>query len=165
MADGTVRVGVEAGAGLVGRFGEAFVLVAPHTAADDVLADELLDLVETATSEAGGPGAAIAARLAVWISGRTPVDHSAFGLVAPVDDDVVVFLRGAVWAEVGGWGATRRLSGRQALTWVDQVVPLPFGRVAIGSEAEGSVRVRRRSDLRSGVVPARAFVLTPSGGS
>ncbi len=165
MADATVRVGVEAGAGLVGRFGEAVVLVAPDTAADDVLTDELLDLVETVTSEAGHPGAAIAAGLAAWISGRTPADNSAFGLVVPVDDGVVVFLRGAVWAEVVGSEATRRLSGRQALTWVDQVVPLPFDRVAIGSEAEGSVRAHPRSDLRSGVVPARGFVLTPSGRS
>ena len=165
MGDGTVRVGVDAGAGLVGRFREAVVLVAPDTAADDVQTGDLLDLVETVASEAGHPGAAIAARLAVWISGRTPVDHCAFGLVAPVDDGVVVFLRGAVWAEVVSSGATRRLSGRQALTWVDQVVPLPFERVAIGSEAEGSVRVHPRSDLRSGVVPARGFVLTPFGGS
>jgi hypothetical protein len=165
MGDGTARIGVEAGAGLVGRFGEAVVLVAPETAADDVPTAELLDLVEAAASEAGRPGAAIAARLAGWVSGRTPVDESAFGLVAPVEDGVVVFLRGAVWAEVVGSGTTRRLSGRQALTWVDQVVPLPFEQVAIGSEGEGPVRVHPRSDLRSGVVPARGFVLTPSGGS
>jgi hypothetical protein len=165
MGDGTARVGVEAGAGLVGRFGEAVVLIAPDTAADDVPTEELLDLVEAAASEGGHPGAAIAARLAGWLSGRTPVDDSAFGLVAPVEDGVVVFLRGAVWAEVVGSGATRRFSGRQALTWVDQVVPLPFELVAIGSEAEGPVRVHPRSDLRSGVVPARGVVLTPSGGS
>jgi hypothetical protein len=165
MGDERVRVGVEAGAGLVARFGEAVVLVAPDTAADDVPTEELLHLVETATSGAGQPGAAIAAGLAAWISGRTSADSSEFGLVAPVDDGVVVFLRGAVWAEVVDSGATRRLSGRQALTWVDQVVTLPFDRVAIGSEAEGPVRVHPRSDLRSGVVPARGFVLTPSGGS
>ena len=165
MGDGTARVGVDAGAGLVGRFGEAVVLVAPDAAADDAPTGDLLDLVETAASEAGHPGAAIAARLAVWVSGRTPVDHCAFGLVAPVEDGVVVFLRGAVWAEVVGSGTTRRLSGRQALTWVDQVVPLPFERVTIGGEAQGSVRVHPRSDLRSGVVPGRGFVLTPSGGS
>jgi hypothetical protein len=165
MGDGTARIGVEAGAGLVGRFGEAVVLVAPETAADDVPTAELLDLVEAAASGAGRPGAAIAARLAGWVSGRTPVNESAFGLVAPVEDGVVVFLRGAVWAEVVGSGTTRRLSGRQALTWVDQVVPLPFEQVTIGSEGEGPVRVHPRSDLRSGVVPARGFVLTPSGGS
>src|SRR5918998_3106467 len=86
MGDGTARIGVEAGAGLVGRFGEAVVLVAPETAADDVPTAELLDLVEAAASEAGRPGAAIAARLAGWVSGRTPSDRAAFGLVAPVAD-------------------------------------------------------------------------------
>ncbi len=165
MGDERVRVGVEAGAGLVARFGEAVVLVAPDTAADDVPTGELLHLVETAASRAGPPGAVVAAGLAAWISGRTPADSSAFGLVAPVDDGVVVFLRGAVWAEVVASGATRQLSGRQALTWVDQVVTLPFDRVSIGSEAEGPVRVHPRSDLRAGVVPARGFVLTSPGGS
>jgi FHA domain-containing protein len=165
MGEGTIQVGVDAGAGLVGRFGDAVVLIAPDTAADDVPTGELLDLVEHATSGTGHPGSAIAARLAGWIGGRPPVDSCAFGLVAPVDDGVVVFLRGAVWAEVTSSGAPRRLSGRQALTWVDQVVPLPFERVTVGSEAEGSVRMHPRSDLRSGVVPARGFVLAPSGGS
>lgn len=165
MGDGTTRVGVEAGAGLVGRFGSAVVLIAPDAAADEVPTGELLDLVRTAAAGTEHPGGAIAARLAAWVGGRTPADGSAFGVVAPVEDGVVVFLRGPVWAEVVDSGTTRRLSGRQALTWVDQVVPLPFERVVIGSAADHAVRVHPRSDLRSGVVPAQGFVLTPSGGS
>ena len=164
MDDGTTRVGIGPGTGLVGRFGGAVVLIAPDAAADEAATGELLDLVRTA-AEAEHPGGAIAARLAAWIGGRTPSDGSAFGVVAPVEDGVVVFLRGPVWAEVVDSGTTRRLSGRQALTWVDQVVPLPFERVAIGSEADRSVEVHPRSDLRSGVVPARGFVLTAPTGS
>lgn len=164
MDDGTTRVGIGPGTGLVGRFGGAVVLIAPDAAADEAATGELLDLVRAA-AEAEHPGGAIAARLAAWVGGRTPSDGSAFGVVAPVEDGVVVFLRGPVWAEVVDSGTTRRLSGRQALTWVDQVVPLPFERVAVGSEADGSVEVHPRSDLRSGVVPARGFVLTAAAGS
>ena len=164
MDDGTSRVGIGPGTGLVGRFGGAVVLIAPDAAADEAATGELLDLVQAA-AEAEHPGGAIAARLAAWVGGRTPSDGSAFGVVAPVEDGVVVFLRGPVWAEVVDSGTTRRLSGRQALTWVDQVVPLPFERVAVGSEADGSVEVHPRSDLRSGVVPARGFVLTAAPGS
>ena len=164
MDDGTTRVGIGPGTGLVGRFGGAVVLIAPDAAADEAATGELLDLVQAAAG-AEHPGRAIAARLAAWIGGRTPSDGSAFGVVAPVEDGVVVFLRGPVWAEVVDSGATRRLSGRQALTWVDQVVPLPVERVTVGSEADQAVKVRPRSDLRSGVVPAQGFVLTAPAGS
>lgn len=163
MGDATTRVGVGAGTGLVGRFGGAVVLIAPDAAADEASTGELLDLVQAAAA-AEHPGGAIAARLAAWVGGRTPADGSAFGVVAPVENGVVVFLRGPVWAEVVDSGATRRLSGRQALTWVDHVVPLPFERVVVGSEADQSVPVHPRSDLRSGVVPAQGFVLTVSAG-
>jgi FHA domain len=163
MGDATTRVGVGAGTGLVGRFGGAVVLIAPDAAADEASTGELLDLVQAAAA-AEHPGGAIAARLAAWVGGRTPADGSAFGVVAPVENGVVVFLRGPVWAEVVDSGATRRLSGRQALTWVDHVVPLPFERVVVGSEADQSVLVHPRSDLRSGVVPAQGFVLTVSAG-
>ncbi len=164
MDDGTTRVGIGPGTGLVGRFGGAVVLIAPDAAADEAATGELLDLVQAA-AEAEHPGGAIAARLAAWVGGRTPSDGSAFGVVAPVENGVVVFLRGPVWAEVVDSGATRRLSGRQALTWVDQVVPLPVARVTVGSEADQAVQVHPRSDLRSGVVPARGFVLTAPAGS
>lgn len=164
MGDGTTRVGIGPGTGLVGRFGGAVVLIAPDAAADEAATGELLDLVQAA-AEAEHPGGAIAARLAAWIGGRTPSDGSAFGVVAPVENGVVVFLRGPVWAEVVDSGATRRLSGRQALTWVDQVVPLPVERVTVGSEADQAVQVHPRSDLRSGVVPAQGFVLTAPAAS
>src|SRR4051794_2950202 len=159
MDDTTSRVGVVAGPGLVGRFGEAVVLVAGD---GDAPAGDLLDLVETAAAESDQPGAAIAARLAGWIGAHPPGDV-AFGLVAPVPDGVVVFLRGPVWAEISGGGETTRLSGTRALTWVDQVVPLPFERVTMCSGPEQPVPVHPRSALVGGVVPAQGFVLTPSG--
>src|SRR4051812_31943001 len=159
MDDTASRVGLVAGPGLVGRFGEAVVLVAGDGGAP---AGDLLDLVETAAAESDQPGAAIAGRLAGWIGTRPPGDL-AFGLVAPVPDGVVVFLRGPVWAEVTGNGGTTRLSGTRALTWVDQVIPLPFERVTMCSGPEQPVPVHPRSALVGGVVPAQGFVLTPAG--
>jgi FHA domain-containing protein len=160
MQNGTARVGVGAGPGLVGRFGDVVILIAGHAAAG---AEELLDLVEDAASHAQLPGAAIAARLAGWVGGRMSDDDTAFGVVAPVPDGVVVFLRGAVRAEVTTSGGTTRFTGTQALTWVDQVVPEPFERLAVGGGGEEPVRVHPRSVLLGGVVPGQGFVLTPTG--
>jgi hypothetical protein len=159
MDDTTSRVGLVAGPGLVGRFGETVLLVAGDGGAP---AGDLLDLVEAAAAESVQPGTAIAVRLAGWIGTQPPGDV-AFGLVAPVPDGVVVFLRGPVWAEVTGGDGTTRLSGTRALTWVDQVVPLPVERVTMCSGPEQPVPVHPRSALVAGVVPAQGFVLTPSG--
>jgi FHA domain-containing protein len=160
MQNGTARVGVEAGPGLVGRFGDVVILIAGDAAAG---AEELLDLVEDAASNVQLPGAAIAARLAGWVGGRMSDDDTAFGVVAPVADGVVVFLRGAVRAEVTTSGEPTRFSGTQALTWVDQIVPWPFERLAVGGGGAEPVRVHPRSALQGGVVPGQGFVLAPSG--
>ena len=102
----------------------------------------------------------IAARLAAWVIGRLAGDALAFGIVVPVRDGVVMFLRGAVWCTVTEGGSTRELSGEQALTWVDQIVPGTFERLAIGTAAGQLVRADPLSDLRDGVVPGQGFVLT-----
>ena len=80
--------------------------------------------------------------------------------MVPVRDGVVMFLRGAVWCTVTEGGSTRELSGEQALTWVDQIVPGTFERLAMGSAAGRPVRADPLSDLRDGVVPGQGFVLT-----
>jgi hypothetical protein len=162
MRDGTARVGVAAGSSLVGRFGNAVVLIVGDAVADvGGPADELLDLVEAAAAEAELSGTVIAARLAGWVGGRLAGDDTAFAVVAPVRDGVVVFLRGAVWAEVTTPESTFELSGTQALTWVDRVVPPSLERLAVGSGADKPVRVHPRSALDGGVVPADGFVFTP----
>ena len=52
------------------------------------------------------------------------------------------------------------LSGEQALTWVDQIVPGTFEQLAIGSAAGWPVRADQLSDLQAGVVPGQGFVLS-----
>ena len=74
-----------------------------------------------------------------------------------------MFLRGAEWCEVTAGGSARQLSGEQAVTWVDQMVPGSFERLAIGSTAGQPVQADPWSDLRDGVVPGQGFVLTRIG--
>ena len=105
----------------------------------------------------------VAARLAGWVIGRMAEDAVAFGMVAPVSDGVVMFLRGPVWCSVTEGGSTRQLSGERALTWVDQIVPSTFDQLAVGT-SEQPVQPDPVSDLRDGVVPGQGFVLTRLGG-
>jgi hypothetical protein len=58
----------------------------------------------------------------------------------------------------------RNLSGEQALTWVDQILPGTFDWLAIGGTDGAAVHVDPISDLRAGVVPGHGFILNGVGG-
>ena len=157
----TTHIGIEPGTGIVGRFGDTAILI-PRRGADgtaDAAAD-LLRISAAVASDAEVPAKMIAARLAAWVIERMSEDDTAFGLVTPVPEGVVMFLRGAVWCTVTEGGAARQLSGQQGLIWVDQIVTGSFDHLAIGSAADQPVRADPLSDLRDGVVPGHGFLLT-----
>jgi pSer/pThr/pTyr-binding forkhead associated (FHA) protein len=163
------HIGIEPGSGLVGRFGDTVILISPGASTastastvgdDDEAINELLVLSAAVAADPDLPASVIAARLASWVISRMTVDATAFGIVVPVRDGNVMFLRGAVWCEVTGQDGTRRLSGAEAVTWVDQILPASFERLAIGSVGARSVQAYPGSDLRDGIVPGQGFVLT-----
>src|SRR5271167_3932405 len=136
------RIGIEPGSGLVGRFGDTVVLIrrgGPGPGGADQAVGELLELAAAVASDRQLPATAIAARLASWVIGHMAEDVTAFGIVAPVQDGVVMFLRGAVRGTVTEGGFTHQLSGEQALTWVDQLIPGTFERLEIGTAADRPV--------------------------
>jgi pSer/pThr/pTyr-binding forkhead associated (FHA) protein len=156
------HVGIEPGSGLVGRFGNTVVLIprgASAVGSGDQAASELLELAAAVAADHELPATMIAARLAAWVIGHMAEDVTAFGIVVPVQDGVVMFLRGAVRGAVTESGRTYELSGEQALTWVDQLIPGTFERLEIGSAADRPVHAVPMSDLRDGVVPGQGFVL------
>jgi pSer/pThr/pTyr-binding forkhead associated (FHA) protein len=173
MEDMTTRIGIEPGAGLVGRFGDTVVLIprdgptagaaAGAAAGADDTARELIDLAAAVASDRQAPATEIAVRLASWVIGHMSSDATAFGIVTPAPDGVVTFLRGAVTCTFAEGGSTRQVSGEQALTWVDQIIPGTFEWLAIGAAGDQGVRPDPLSDLRAGVVPGRGFVLTRVG--
>src|ERR1700727_1112883 len=84
----TMRVSVEAGNDLVGRFGDTVVLISRDGTAD-ASAVELLGLVAELAADREAPATAVAARLAGWVLDHLPGDIAPFGIVAPVPDGVV----------------------------------------------------------------------------
>ncbi len=165
----TTRIGIEPGLGLVGRFGDTVIVIpraeaaGPGPASAGVI-QELLGLAAEVGSDREASANAIASRLAAWVIGHMSGDAPAFGIVAPMRDGVIMFLRGAVWCTITEGGATREISGEQALTWVDLIVPGTFERLAIGAAAGRPVQADPLSDLRGGVVPGQGFVLSRVAG-
>jgi hypothetical protein len=158
-----MRVSIEPGNDLVGRFGDTVVLIS-RSGATDASANELLGLVADLAADREAPATAVAARLAGWVLGHIAGDVAPFGIVVPVPDGVVVFLRGPVRCTVSGGDGVRNLSGEQALTWVDQILPGTFDWLAIGGVEGTAVQADPVSDLRAGVVPGQGFVLNGLGG-
>jgi FHA domain len=159
-----MRVSIEPGNDLVGRFGDTVVLISRNGAADASVS-ELLGLVGDIASNPGAPATAVAARLAGWVLSNLSGNIAAFGIVTPVPEGAVVFLRGPVRCTVSVGEAVRQLSGEQALTWVDQIVPAAFDWLAIGGVEGAGVQVDPVSDLRAGVIPGRGFVLIGAAAS
>ena len=153
-----MRVSIEPGNDLVGRFGDTVVLISRKGAAD-ASATELLGLVADIASSRGAPATAVAARLAGWVLSNLSGNVAAFGIVTPVPEGAVVFLRGPRALHGQRRGRGRQLSGEQALTWVDQIVPGTFDWLAIGGTEGAGVQADPVSDLRAGVIPGQGFVL------
>src|SRR6266516_4484049 len=164
----TTRIGIEPGLGLVGRFGDTVIVIPRDEAgvspASSGVMQELLGLAAEVGSDRQASANAIASRLAAWVIGHMSGHAPAFGIVAPMRDGVIMFLRGAVWCTITEGGATREVSGEQALTWVDLIVPGTFERLAIGAAAGRPVQADPLSDLRGGVVPGQGFVLSRAAG-
>jgi hypothetical protein len=163
----TMRVSIEPGNDLVGRFGDTVVLISragtSWDSATDASANELLGLVADLAADREAPATAVAARLAGWVLGHIAGNVAPFGIVVPVPDGVVVFLRGPVRCTVSAGDGVRHLSGEQALTWVDQILPGTFDWLAIGGVEGTAVQADPISDLRAGVVPGRGFILNGAG--
>src|SRR5690242_15865014 len=164
----TTRIGIEPGPGLVGRFGETVIVIPRGDAGVSPAAagviQELLGLAAEVGSDREASANAIASQLAAWVIGHMSEDAPAFGIVAPMRDGVIMFLRGAVWCTITEGGATREISGEQALTWVDLIVPGTFERLAIGGASGRPVQADPLSDLWGGVVPGQGFVLSRVAG-
>ena len=136
MEQMTNHIGIEPGSGLVGRFGDTVILIPrgeQSAGGTDEAVKELLDMVAAVASDRQLSASMVAARLAGWVIGRMPEDAVSFGMVAPMSDGVVMFLRGGVWCSVTEGGSTRQLSGERALTWVDQIVPSTFDQLTVVS--------------------------------
>ena len=158
-----MRVSIEPGNDLVGRFGDTVVLISRGDGTD-ASANELVGLVADLAADREATATTVAARLAGWVLGHIAEDVAPFGIVAPVPDGVVVFLRGPVRCTVSGADGVRDLSGEQALTWVDQILPGTFDWLAIGGIEGTAVQADPVSDLRAGVVPGQGFVLNGLSG-
>ncbi|MEP7020484.1 MAG: FHA domain-containing protein [Pseudonocardiales bacterium] len=147
------RVSVQAGDGIVARFGST-VLVADASTGFESFTQVVLDELDSSDTSASD---------LAWRVAKLLVDNRdaapAFGLVIGLHNGYHLFLHGAVRAFVGD----TEVSGSDALTWVDHKVSDPGVTLTLTLASSGAVPPDPRADLRGGLVPGSGLVLTPSG--
>jgi len=153
------RAAVISGDGVVARYpGVLCVARSPDR-------DALLRLLEVCATAAGpDPGRTLARRLARWMgSHEAPGDDLEFGILAGAGDQLGVFLVGSVAVVVPGGSVA--LSGSDAATWTDRLIPQPDVPVvlALDGVTPPAGLARGINDLRAGVVPGAGAVLFPIG--
>ena len=154
MNGAQVRMGVQPGNGVVGRFGDlaAVVGIGGDT---DAFSRDLLDLLAVGSADRETLWR-VAALLAERRSEAPP-----FGLLlGGSDNDRRLLLYGAVRAVVDD----TELAGDEALTWLERPVPADVQRVGVTLTAAGPVTADPRTDLGHGMLAGAGFVLEPVSG-
>lgn len=149
-----IVVGVTAGQGLVGRFGDVIVFAG----VDNERVGELLECAKGAAA-LPDPGTALLSRLApvTGAAGDVP-----FGVVAPTADGLLIILRGPMNADVVVAGSGFRLSGSwpgsAGSPWLSQYVPAETSMLTVSLRGQPGSRPSPHADLVAGVVPGAGFV-------
>jgi hypothetical protein len=161
-----LRFQVGAGDGLVARSGGR-ALVVPRWSTDQTkVLDELIGVVEGGQTGEPVPSRLLARRVAGILTQEEPEGVPAFAaLFSTEDGGLALIIHGDVEVTVTTDGRTETLSGRHVATWVDQVLHEPIDSVLVQAADAGAPAPPPRFDLRGGVVPAGALLLTraPSG--
>ena len=144
------------GSGLLARYGDLVLLYAAQEG-DDERTAEVLDAIAAA---AGGDGRRLGRRLASLLltAGNQDNDFPPLAAFGPVGDGVAVIVHGAAQVSVVTDDGEIVLDGRDALNWVDRMIPAPARVIRGALDTLGDQAHDPWSRLDAGVVRAAGFV-------
>lgn len=158
-----MQIRVHPGNGLIARFdGVALVLFGP-SATEGRIADELVNLAESASNGSGPPGRRLARQVARLLGDAEPDEVPSFGLLAQAEHGVVLVLHGDADADVTTPRGSEHLSGREVATWVDRIIEPPIDGIVVGPSGQALQDPDPRFRLRGGVVPGGGLSVAPAG--
>lgn len=153
MEDGVVARPMP-GPGVVARIGD--VLFVAMASGQQTLG--LQHLLAECGSAVSADGRRLVRQLAGWLSAADPDGVPSFALAVPSPQGLAVMLHGNGEAAVTSAGSATRLSGQDAATWVDRLVPWPVEEVVLSCGHLEDVAPEPWLDLRAGVVPGGGLV-------
>jgi hypothetical protein len=143
------------GQGLVGRSQHAVLFVGPHRARQAATVDRLLGLLDE-------HGPKLVRKTAALLGEAEGRDVPPFCLLADLGDDLAVVVHGNAAVRIRGRGREDRLSGADAITWVERRIEPGFDSIVVGMEGDDTDPEHQRVDLRQGVVQGGGIGLISS---
>lgn len=159
MALSEFRVQVEPGDGVLTRSDPVIVLAFPESDAHDAALDALIGTVDDAVSAGGSDVGRKLVRRVVGQLARADVDDIPDFALVVSGDATAVLINGDVDVVVVSGAGEERLSGRSVSSWLDRVIDAHITELRLHRSDRDDVRPARRSDLRSGSVPAGGVLL------
>lgn len=142
------RIELGGGPGVVAAFDGVALLILGEGSHE-----QLTELARAAAGSASPPGRGLARRLAGLLTGDDADAVPAFGAVGDSGDGLIVFLYGDVTATTTDPdGGVLTLSGADAATWVDRVLPGGTGPITL-TPVGGDAASASGFELGAGVVP------------
>lgn len=142
---------VHQGEGVVAHLGGAIVVALPDSAEHRATTRSVID---TATAAVSSGGVTVVRRLAGVLGDVDAADVPPLAVIADAGEDgeVAVLLHGDADLVVHTSGASERLTGSSAATWVDRVVPAGWDRIEVMATGVEPPPFDPLVDLRGGSV-------------
>ena len=140
------RLAVWPGDGVVQRAGTTVVVVLGNPTATDGRTAGLLDICR------GRHGADLVRALAQAALSADAGALPPFAVVSETAQGLMILLRGDIEAVAQTGERTDRMDGRDAVTWIERILPEPVARLSIGAPGTSGGMVESWADLRAGVV-------------
>lgn len=153
----SVQVKIVPGEGVVARIGTG-VLIAPQTPSQSQL-EPLLQALRATCVGQPAPGRALVRRVAGELFQADPDAVPDFAVAGPTDEGWAVLLHGAVEMVVVRQDSEEQLSGTDAATWVDRVIPGGFVSLRVGAVGHAGEVSTGPFELEAGIVPGAGIVI------
>lgn len=160
MSEGEPPVRIMPGAGVVARIGPGVLLVLGSPAQAGL--EPLLSALRSTCSDQLAPGRALVRRVAAHLFEADPASVPVFAVLAPTEQGWALLLHGDIEAVVDQGDSQERLSGTDAATWVDRIIPAGFTSLHVGSVGSLPDRADGPYELTAGIVPASGVVIVPA---
>lgn len=160
MVGSLFNVSVVPGIGVVARQGPAVLVANPVSAMHEQFVDQLLATLAEAATDQRVHGRVLVRRVAASVALATPEDVPAFGLVTPLDDDLVALLAGDVRLRITREDGDVELSGTDATTYLEQIIRGQFRELLLTYVTDATPDPR--SSLTAGVIRGAGVLLVPA---
>ena len=154
-----LRMVLRPGPGLAARFPGLALLIPAFTEDQRDVVDRII-AAAAAASAAPEPGRVLSRALAALLAGQGGERAPPLCAIGVIGDDVGMIVYGDAVVEAAGEVSSLHVSGSEASTWVDRIISGSFQSIAMKTTGTADLDAASIFELKEGVAPAEALLLT-----